>query len=84
MTILGGGGLAWVFKFQREDAGKAIEQVNEAMVILRGLNDDILESLERVESERDAALRRLAECHSDRQNLKRQILLLERGGNSGK
>lgn len=62
MTVVGGGGLAWVFKFQREDAGKAVEQVESAMAVMRLLNEDLSLQFDRVVRERNAALELLDDC----------------------
>jgi hypothetical protein len=80
MTVVGGGGLAWVFKFQREDAGKAVEQVDNAMGIMRQLNEDLSAQFTRVTNERDDALHRLAECTHDRLELLRKLHRAEQHG----
>jgi hypothetical protein len=73
MTLIGGGGLAWVFKFQREDAGKAVEQVDSAMQIMRLLNEDLSKQFKRVVYERDHALALLDECNKRHSELRARV-----------
>ena len=81
MTLLGGGGLAWILKFQREDAGKAVEQVHDAMDILRSVNDDLKRAYDRAVDERDMALMELDICKEARGQLLARLQRLEGYGN---
>jgi len=63
LLLLGGGGLAWVFKFQREDAGQTVSQISQTIDSMKELNDEYRITIDRLREE-------LADCYSEQMRLR--------------
>lgn len=68
--LVGSGGIVFgALRYNRDEAGKIVTQQTNVLTDMRGLNDELNESLGRMRAERDELIKEVGTCKSETQEL---------------
>jgi len=78
VTIAGSGGVVFgALRYNRDEAGRIVEQQTSVLTDMRGLNDELQEALSRTRTERDELRDEVRKCRDEIMGLRGQVKALQ-------
>jgi uncharacterized protein (DUF3084 family) len=76
LGVLGSGGMLALLRFQRQEAGKMLEQHQIILHSMQTVVDEATEAFERIRADRDQSLKELRDCHTEAHALRDELVKL--------